>query len=156
MKKYILLLFVLIGFASHSQEWEDKVKSDPAYEKYKEEALKFYCSEDYIKEMYFRSYLSEKMGRLVQNCDYKNFEKWIDENLDQTTFSNKEEAVKIFNESKALRSKNQPEFSRLAKEFEELGEKYGYDEFMEFEKKEVRNVAFEKYYSYKQKQKTFN
>lgn len=156
MKKYILILFVFIGYISYSQTWEDKVKNDPAYEKYKEEALKFYCSEDYIKEMYLGSYFIEKMGKSIQNYDFKNFEKWITENLDKTTFVNKEEALQIFNERSALKSKNQPESNRLSKEFDNLGEKYGYDEFMEFENKEVRNVAFEKYYSFKQKQKTFN
>lgn len=156
MKKYILILFVFIGYISYSQTWEDKVKNDPAYEKYKEEALKFYCSEDYIKEMYLGSYFIEKTGKSIQNYDFKNFEKWITENLDKTTFVNKEEALQIFNERSALKSKNQPESNRLSKEFDNLGEKYGYDEFMEFENKEVRNVAFEKYYSFKQKQKTFN
>lgn len=156
MKKYILILFVFIGYISYSQTWEDKVKNDPAYEKYKEEALKFYCSEDYIKEMYLGSYFIEKMGKSIQNYDFKNFEKWITENLDKTTFVNKEEALQIFNERSALKSKNQPESNRLSKEFDNLGEKYGYDEFMEFENKEVRNVAFEKYYSFKQMQKTFN
>lgn len=75
MKKYILILFVFIGYISYSQTWEDKVKNDPAYEKYKEEALKFYCSEDYIKEMYLGSYFIEKMGKSIQNYDFKNFEK---------------------------------------------------------------------------------
>ena len=156
MKKYILLLFVFIGFVSHSQEWEDKVNSDPAYVKYKEEALNFYCSEHYIREMYLGKFFREKMGKSIQNYSYKNFEQWIDENLDKTTFESKAEGLKVFNERRELRSKNQSESSRLSKEFDELGEKYGYDEFLEFENKEVRNIAFEKYYSYKQKQKNFN
>ena len=157
MKKYILLvIFCFVSFMVQAQTWEDKVKSDPAYEKYKEEALKFFCSEDYIKEMYLQSYFIEKMGKSIQNYDYKNFEKWMDENLDKTTFASKEEGLQVFNERRALRSKNQPESSRLSKKFDELGEKYGYDEFLEFENKEVRNIAFEKYFSYKQKQKTFN
>lgn len=156
MRKYILVLFVLIGFVSHSQEWENKVNNDPEYVKYKEEALKFYCSEDYIKEKYLGNLFGDKMGKSMQNYNYKNFEQWIDENLDKTTFASKEEGLKVFNERRALRSKNQPESSRLSKEFDKLGEKYGYEEFLKFEKKEVQNVAFEKYYSYKQKQKTFN
>lgn len=157
MKRFILLLIItFIGLTSNAQTWEDNVKSDPAYEKYKEEALKFYCSEDYIKEMYLGGFFREKMGKSLQNYNYNNFEKWIDENLDKTTFASKEEGLKVFNERRELRSKNDSEFSRLLKEFDKLGEKYGYDEFLEFEKKEVRNTAFEKYYSYKQKQKTFN
>ncbi|UUV22756.1 hypothetical protein [Paenimyroides aestuarii] len=152
----LLIIVIFSGLSSQAQTWEDKVKNDPAYEKYKEEALKFYCSEDYIKEMYLGSYFIEKMGKSIQNYDFKNFEKWITENLDKTTFVNKEEALQIFNERSALKSKNQPESNRLSKEFDNLGEKYGYDEFMEFENKEVHNVAFEKYYSFKQKQKTFN
>ena len=156
MKKYILLLFVFISFVSHSQAWENKVNNDPEYVKYKEGALKFFCSDDYIKEIYLGDLFRDKMGKLIQSYNYKDFEKWIGGNLDKTTFTSKEEALKIFNERSELRSKNQPEFSRLSKQFDKLGEKYGYDKFLKFEKKEIQNVAIEKYILYKQKQKTFN
>ena len=64
--------------------------------------------------------------------------------------------MKVFNERRALRSKNRPGFSRLRIEFDELGEKYGYDEFLEFENKEFRNIAFENIILTNRNKKTFN
>lgn len=156
MKKYILLLFVFIGFVSQAQTWEEKVKNDPAYIKYKEEALAFYCSEAYFKEVYLSSLFSEKMGKSIQKYNSKNFKKWIDENLDKTTFASKEEGLKVFSERSELIRKNRTESSQIKIQFDEIGKKYGYDEFLKFEGDEVQSVAIKKYIIYKQNQKTFN
>ena len=146
MKKYILLLFVLIGFASHSQEWKDKVNSDPAYIKYKEEAIKFYSSIDYKNEMDLGKLFRERMGQSLNCYNYNDFEKWIDKNLDKTTFKSKEEALKVYIDRKTLKAKNQPEFSRLNKEYNRLADLFGFEEFQALTNKEILDVAFEMNY----------
>ena len=152
MKKHILLIvFAFVGFVSNAQKWEDKVNNDPAYIKYKEETLEFYGSSDYKKEMDLKKSFNSKMGKSLKDYykdfeNYKNYEKWIDVNLDKTTFATKEEAVKLFNGLRDLMRKNRPEIDKLAKEYNRLADQYGFEEFQEFEKKEVSSVAFERYF----------
>lgn len=152
MKKYILLLVaVFIGIVSHAQEWEDKINSDPTYIKYKEETLNFYGSDDYRKEMNLKRVFNKKIEKSLKDYykdfeNYKDFEKWIDTNLNKTTFVDKEEAVELFNELRDLKLKNHEEVKKLKKAYNQLADQYGFEEFQEFEKKEVSSLAFERYF----------
>ena len=152
MKKYVLfIVFAFVGFVSNAQKWEDKVNKDPDYIKYKEETLEFYGSDDYRKEMDLKKIFNKKMGKSLKDYykyfeNYKDFEKWIDANLDNTTFAAKEEAVKLFNELRDSMKKNRPEIDKLAKEYNRLADLYGFEEFQKFEKREVSDLAFERYF----------
>lgn len=147
MKKYIILLFIsFLSYVSFAQKWEDTVTSDPAYMQYKEDALKFYGSADYKLEFDTRKDFREKMGKAISSYDYKDFEKWINTNLDKTTFTSKEEAIKLFNIKKEITHKNNYESKRLAGVFNKLADEFGYEPFLELTKKEIHNVILEKHY----------
>lgn len=104
--------------------------------------MKFYGSADYKLEIDTGIAFREKMGDAIADYDYKNFGEWVHNNIDKTQFISKEEAVELFTVKNKITQKNKDESKRLENVFNTLANKFGYEPFLEFAKKEIFDVAF--------------
>ena len=143
MKKMLLLIIVIFsGLSSQAQTWEDKVKNDPTYIKFREDAIKFYGSKEYKEELELSKAFREKMGETIGETYTRDFEEWIEQNLSRTNFSTKEAAISLYNQRKEIGARNYAVKYRIAGEFNRLANEYGYEEFLELHNKDLNETLF--------------
>jgi len=129
MKK-IFLTLTLILFGCNlitAQTIEEQIAADPNYISHKEKVIKFYNSEDNIKEYNISNDFREKTKNCKNSDPYKyqsNFEEWLTKNLAETDFKTVEEGVKLNNERRAINKKNEVIKKEIAAEFNKLSKTY--------------------------------
>lgn len=140
MKKLVIVISVLFGINGYSQitieeerRYSEQLNASIQDEQYgadMKEVVKFRLSKDNLYEIYYSNNFIDKIGSVQNNketCSLsdKDFEKWVQENLDKTNFSSVQEAVEIFTNYHKYTKQNEQRHKEISLKLEEYKEKYG-------------------------------
>lgn len=107
---------------------KETLETDDLYTDFEEEALQFFLSKEYIDYVKLDSQFLERLNSSEVFDNQLQFEHWIDNNIEQTNFETKEEALVLYLKREDIFKKIKDRHENLKRKENILIEKYG-DEF---------------------------
>ncbi|WP_448606660.1 carboxypeptidase-like regulatory domain-containing protein [Paenimyroides ceti] len=123
---------------------EQVLLADEQYQAFEDKVLAYYSSEEYAAYSKCERLFQQKVQTAYTDRDTEAFAKWLETNLEKTTFVNKQEAMTLFGEREMLYKKIADGKAAIEKAENFFAEQYGAENFKEVYYKRVMSKMMQR------------